>query len=256
MFREELTALKNDSDNKGLCMVSDFWDQVRNNGKWRIWKDLGYNEESPLKAQAGSLALALEQRKILVSSSSDQLRWGRNTKGKFNLKEAKQEVMGFNFVNPDQVWKKLWQNSQWMKIKLFSWLVHQRKILTWENLLKKGFIGPSNCYLCGTDEETIEHLLNLCPFTSKVWDWVASIFRQTDRDSLNISNTSSFARTEFLVTVVIIVEVVPADGSSSTASTRAVVTEEDDPESSPPLGNEDDLVADEPSERAISNASA
>ena len=60
MFREELTSLKNDTDKKGLLMVSDFWDQVRNNGKWRMWKDLDYNEENTLKAQADSLALDLE----------------------------------------------------------------------------------------------------------------------------------------------------------------------------------------------------
>jgi len=54
---------------------------------------------------------------------------------------------------------------------------------------KKGFIGPSQCYLYGSQEETMDHLLNLCPFTSNIWDWVASIFRQTNRDSLNISNT-------------------------------------------------------------------
>jgi len=84
-----------------------------------------------------------------------------------------------------------------MKIKLFTWLMHQRKILTWDNLLKKGFIGPSRCYLCGAHEEMIEHLLNLCPFTSKVWDWVAAIFRQTDRDSLSISNTLKNWRKKF-----------------------------------------------------------
>ena len=84
-------------------MVSDFWDQVRDNGKWRVWEDLGYSEESPLKAQADSLALDLEQRKIFVSSSSDQLRWGQNTEGTFNLKEAKRMAIGFDYQNPDQV---------------------------------------------------------------------------------------------------------------------------------------------------------
>ena len=100
-------------------MVSDFWDHVRDNGKWRMWKDLGYSEESPLKTQANSLALDLEQRKILVSSSSEQLRWGQNTKGTFNLKETKCMALCFDYPNPDQVWNELWQNSQWMKIKLF-----------------------------------------------------------------------------------------------------------------------------------------
>lgn len=50
LFKDEFTILKNDTDNKGLLMVSDFWDKVRNNDKWRIWKDLGHNEDSPLKA--------------------------------------------------------------------------------------------------------------------------------------------------------------------------------------------------------------
>ena len=108
MFREELTDLKNETNNKGLCMVNGFWEQVRNYGKWKIWKDLGYREESPLKAQANSLAMVLEQRKILVSSSSDQLRWGRNTEGNFNLKEAKQIAIGCDYQNSNKACKDLW----------------------------------------------------------------------------------------------------------------------------------------------------
>lgn len=166
-------------------MVKDFWNQERNNEKWRTWKDLGHNEESPLRAQADSLTQELEHRRVPVSSLPDQLRWRKNTEGK----EAKQVVIGFNYPNPDQVWMNLWQSPHWMKIKLFIWLVHQIKILTWENLLKKGFTRPSKCYLCNSQGETMNHLLNLCPFTSIVWDWVATIFKHTDRDRLNISNT-------------------------------------------------------------------
>lgn len=99
MFKDELAALKNDIDNKGLVMVSDFWDQVRNNGKWRIWKDLGQSEDSPLKSQADSLAQDLEQRKILVSYLSNQLIWGRNTEGNFNLEEAKRIVTSLTTKN-------------------------------------------------------------------------------------------------------------------------------------------------------------
>ena len=130
-------------------MVSDFLDQVRNNCKWIMWKDLGYNEENPLKPQADSLALDLEQREILVSSSFDQLRWSRNTEGTFNLKEAKHMALGFDYPNPNQIWNDLWKNLQWMKIKLYMWVVHQNKILTWENLLKREFFGPYKFHLCG-----------------------------------------------------------------------------------------------------------
>jgi len=90
-----------------------------------------------------------------------------------------------------------------MKIKLFIWLVHQRKILTWDNLLKKVFAGPSKFYLCGSQEEMMDHLLNLCPFTSTMWEWVASIFTHTDSDRLSISNAlknwrKKFSRSEII----------------------------------------------------------
>lgn len=43
----------------------------------------------------------------------------------------------------------------------------------------------------------MEHLLNLYPFTSTLWDWAASVFRQTDRDRLNITNTLKNLRKDF-----------------------------------------------------------
>eukprot|EP00253_Pinus_taeda_P033643 PITA_33643 len=197
LCREGLDILKNDTDNKGLLRVSDFWDQTRGNGKWRTWRDLVYNEETPLKAQAEALAVSLEQRKILTSTSSDQLRWGSNSEGNFNLKEAKIIAIGLDFPNPDKMWKDLRQNLHWMKIKLFMWLVHQKKYLTWENLRKRGLACPSRCQLCGLQEESMDHLLNLCAFTSTLWNWVASIFKQTDRDENSISGTLKNWRNDF-----------------------------------------------------------
>jgi len=44
----------------------------------------------------------------------------------------------------------------------------------------------------------MDHLLNLCPFTSTVWEWVASIFKDTYRDRLSISNTLKNWRKYFL----------------------------------------------------------
>jgi hypothetical protein len=49
-----------------------------------------------------------------------------------------------------------------MKTKLFMWLVHHKKILTWDNIRKRGILGPSICQLCKAEEETMEHILNSC----------------------------------------------------------------------------------------------
>jgi hypothetical protein len=86
-----------------------------------------------------------------------------------------------------QHWDKLWNIPQWPKIKIFQWLILHNRILTWDNLRKRGFTGPSRCHLCQTQEETTNHLLDECAYTAELWDWAASIFRQSDRICGNIA---------------------------------------------------------------------
>jgi hypothetical protein len=45
-----------------------------------------------------------------------------------------------------------------------------QKIITAENLQKRGIAGPSRCALCMASEESIQHLFFECPFTLKIWD--------------------------------------------------------------------------------------
>jgi len=85
-----------------------------------------------------------------------------------------------------------------MKTKLFMWLVQHRKILTWDNIRKRGVLGPSRCQLYEAQEETMEHLLNNCIFTSRLWDSFATIFEQTDREKGSIINALNKWRKNFL----------------------------------------------------------
>lgn len=77
------------------------------------------------------------------------------------------------------------------------WLVYHRKILTWDNIRKRGVLGPSRCLLYGEQEETMEHLLNSCIFTSWLWNIFAKIFQQSDRDRGSIINTLNSWRGNF-----------------------------------------------------------
>jgi hypothetical protein len=45
----------------------------------------------------------------------------------------------------------------------------EHKILTWENLVKRGIVGPSKCVLCGNKEENVKHLFVDCDFTKDIW---------------------------------------------------------------------------------------
>ena len=60
-------------------------------------------------------------------------------------------------------------NSLPNKISCFIWLDVRCKILTWENLQRKGKQGPSICIMCKEDNETVEHLFINCT----VWKLVA-----------------------------------------------------------------------------------
>jgi len=142
-----------------------------------------------LKEKIEALLKMLEQRKILVIEGHDQLRWGNNNEGTFNLKEEKRILLELDSNVPGRVWQNLWRHQGWMKIKLFMRLVHHKKILAWDNIQKRGILGPSRCQRCEAQEETMEHLLNNCIFTFRLWDTFTTIFQQIDRDKGSIVNT-------------------------------------------------------------------
>jgi hypothetical protein len=72
-------------------------------------------------------------------------------------------------VEPTFWYTELWHWQLPLKVKLFTWLMLEQKILTWENLLKRGFVGPSKCVLCGLKEENVKHLFVECSFTKDIW---------------------------------------------------------------------------------------
>eukprot|EP00253_Pinus_taeda_P035878 PITA_35878 len=197
LLKEDLEDLKAEIDTQKLTKVKDFWDQNNSSGKWRNWRKLDLRNDSPLKAKAERLMEMLDHRKILFSRGHDQLRWGNNNEGTYNLKEAKLLLLELDSQAPDRIWQNLWKLQGWMKIKLFMWLVLHRKILTWDNIRKRGVLGPSRCQLCEVQEETMEHLLNNCIFTSRLWDSFASIFQQSDRDIGSLFNTLTNWRKNF-----------------------------------------------------------
>jgi len=75
------------------------------------------------------------------------------------------------------------------KSLLSSCFYSKKKILTWDNLQRFGFIGPSICYLCHLEVETMEHLLNNNPFSEKIWNQATLFMRRTKWFKNNIIST-------------------------------------------------------------------
>jgi zinc-binding in reverse transcriptase len=65
----------------------------------------------------------------------------------------------------------IWQCKIPYKVQIFMWLVRKRKILTQDQLLRRGWDGNSYCVFCGQYED-IDHLLVQCPTVKILWDWI------------------------------------------------------------------------------------
>jgi hypothetical protein len=108
---------------------------------------------------------------VYIQAKQDTLKWaGGNSTGKISVKNIylASENMKRNYCIGG--WRKaMWDWNVPLKIKLFTWLVVENKILSWENLQRRGFSGPGICTLCKLNEETTQHLFLDCAFMVEVW---------------------------------------------------------------------------------------
>jgi zinc-binding in reverse transcriptase len=56
-----------------------------------------------------------------------------------------------------------------LKNKLFLWMVLHNKILTKDNLIKRGWSGDTSCAFC-TFKESVDHIFFNCTFITEFWD--------------------------------------------------------------------------------------
>ena len=69
----------------------------------------------------------------------------------------------------EEWWKKLWKAEGPLKAKVTLWMTLNNKILTWDNLQKKGWNGPNRHALCNSNEENVSHLFNFCSYVDTMW---------------------------------------------------------------------------------------
>ena len=58
----------------------------------------------------------------------------------------------------------------------FAWEASWRKVLTQDQLKRRGWILANRCSLCCAEEETINHILVHCSKAKVLWDLVFSLF--------------------------------------------------------------------------------
>ena len=59
--------------------------------------------------------------------------------------------------------KFIWNSCVPTKVGFFAWEASWSKVLTLDHLKKKGRALANRCFLCGKEEEAVDHLLIHCP---------------------------------------------------------------------------------------------
>lgn len=70
----------------------------------------------------------------------------------------------------------VWKTTVPTKVACFGWLVAHEACLTQENLMRRGWIMCSRCYLCEKACESVDHLFLQCEFTWLVWSMFTANF--------------------------------------------------------------------------------
>lgn len=104
----------------------------------------------------------------LNKAIEDEVWWRWTADGEYSTKNAYliQFTGRFSKIKITAIWKPKAEP----KCRFFAWTLLHKKILTANNLLKRGWTDETDCGLCGNDLETPGHLCKDCPFTKQVWE--------------------------------------------------------------------------------------
>eukprot|EP00253_Pinus_taeda_P013290 PITA_13290 len=105
--------------------------------------------------------------------SDDKFVWDPNG-GSYTVKEGYKALQNSTTSNNWHLYKTAWRTESLPKVKLFNWTLLHGKILTSENLRKKGIQGPSICCMCRGAEERSDHLFIDCPVARSCWKLITS----------------------------------------------------------------------------------
>ena len=130
-----------------------------------------------MEVSLGKYTRGLDYGRIKLSDQQDTLLWS-HSKYVGSLSVAKgYDCISVNCFDPlAPMLEFLWHQRIPLKIACFTWLMARGRILTWDQLQKKGFQGPGICILCKRNLEDISHLFLYCPISVRILAYFAAKF--------------------------------------------------------------------------------
>ena len=114
----------------------------------------------------GDLLLTLRGHRPSMEDDSVIWRQGRN--GRYRVKEAYRLLDKPNAIEFPA--RRIWVDKVPTKVCFFAWEATWGKVLTLDRLQIRGVQLPNCCFLCGCDEENVNHILLHCIVTRALWE--------------------------------------------------------------------------------------
>ncbi|WKA05140.1 hypothetical protein VitviT2T_023123 [Vitis vinifera] len=152
--------------------VEEMWDQNFGQGGWNLRFLRDFNDWE--LEMIGNLLHVLRSYK--PSMEEDSVRWKGGRNGKFRVKEAYRVVTRPNDIGFPS--RSIWVDSVPTKVAFYAWEATWGRVLTLDRLQKRGWQFPNCCFLCGCEEETVNHILIHCIVVRVLWDIVLGLSAQ------------------------------------------------------------------------------
>ena len=150
----QLHELMNWFKNKGLNRLADIckWGF---DGNWSGWNF----PDLPVQFNSHKSVMISHLLGLAPVHFTYKDRWGWGADGFYSAANAFQALLPVhNSSFTPTIWHSVW-HSCLPKVNFYVWLLLKNKILTGDNLQKRGFNGPFRCYFCQVPTEMADHLL-------------------------------------------------------------------------------------------------
>jgi mannosylglycoprotein endo-beta-mannosidase len=118
--------------------------------------------------QLNSLIHKLQQQQPLqLTSSPDEASWKWTPSAQFTVSSYYHAFMHAPTIKSEV--QKIWKIKSPPRMQVFSWLMMLNKILTVDNLMKRGWTMVNRCIMCRSQSESVKHLFEECTTTNEIY---------------------------------------------------------------------------------------
>jgi hypothetical protein len=101
--------------------------------------------------------------------------WIPSCKGKFKVRSF-YRILASREANPFP-WKSIWRTKVPLRVAFFAWTAALGKILTLDNIRKRGIVVINGCCMCESEGGSVNHLLLHCGVARTLWNTIFAQFK-------------------------------------------------------------------------------